>query len=124
MNKWLVIGLLVLFIGFGGYFVYKYAIQGPGTSPSTTQTQEAGALIEIKNYKHNPNRLTVKANSVVTVTNKDIVSHTVTSDTQGIFDTGLIGKDETKTFTAPAKAGEYPFHCTPHPSMTGVLVVE
>lgn len=65
---------------------------------------------------------TVKAGSKITVTNKDGASHTVTSDTGGLFDAVVKG-GATTTMTAPMKPGKYPFHCTYHGSMKGVLVV-
>ncbi|KKQ95860.1 MAG: Secreted metal-binding protein [Candidatus Woesebacteria bacterium GW2011_GWB1_43_14] len=117
MNK-LIIGIVVLAIlGAGGYFVFINRSQ-------TSNGKTALAQIEIKDFKHNPNRLTIKAGAEVTVANREITSHSVTSDEEGLFDTGLISKDATKAFTAPAVAGEYSFHCSAHPSMTGVLVVE
>ncbi|EKD95572.1 MAG: secreted metal-binding protein [uncultured bacterium] len=127
------LGLVVLIvIGIGGFFVYtnmknKSTINinsTTGATPTGAATKTQSTSIEIKNFKHSPNRLTIKAGATVSVTNRDIVGHTVTSDTAGIFDTGLIGKDETKTFLAPETPGEYKYHCTPHPNMTGVLVVE
>lgn len=57
----------------------------------------------------------------ITVVNEDEAYHTVTSD-DGSFDVGA-RKGEPLTFTAPDEPGEYPFHCTPHPSMTATLVV-
>jgi plastocyanin len=64
----------------------------------------------------------VPAGAEVTVRNEDGVGHTVTSDEEGVFDV-IIGPGEEATFTAPAEAGEFPFHCTPHPTMTATLVV-
>ena len=58
----------------------------------------------------------------VTWINKDTMSHTVTSDT-GLFDSGILSTGATwsHTFTTP---GMYPYHCTPHPQMTGTIVVQ
>ncbi len=64
----------------------------------------------------------VPAGAEVTVRNEDGVGHTVTSDEDGLFDV-VIGPGEEATFTAPAQAGEFGFHCIPHPSMTATLVV-
>ena len=49
-------------------------------------------------------------------------THTITSDTQGLFDSGSLAPGATfeHTFTA---AGTYPYHCSIHPTMTGVIVV-
>ncbi|MEM3032421.1 MAG: plastocyanin/azurin family copper-binding protein, partial [Nitrososphaerota archaeon] len=49
------------------------------------------------------------------------VGHTVTSD-QGLFDSGLFGQGMTWAFTF-VRPGEYPYHCTPHPWMTGTVNV-
>ena len=59
----------------------------------------------------------------VTVVNRDSASHTVTSDEEGMFDS-VFGPNQTVTFTAPDKPGEYSFICTYHPAMVGTLVVE
>jgi len=83
----------------------------------------AKAVIEIKGSKHSPSTLTVKPGETVTVTNMDLVGHSVTSDVAGLFDTGIVSNGKSVTFTAPTKVGSYPYHCTPHPSMKGTLVV-
>lgn len=67
--------------------------------------------------------LTVQPGQEITVTNNDAMAHTLTAD-DGAFDTGLIGPDESVTFTAPDEAGDYGFHCEPHPQMTNTLTVE
>ena len=53
----------------------------------------------------------------------DGASHTVTSDQGGVFDVKADGGGGTVTLTAPTKPGTYPFHCTYHANMHGVLVV-
>ena len=53
--------------------------------------------------------------------NKDGVAHTVTAD-DGSFDV-KVGAGSTATFTAPATAGTYQFHCKIHSSMHGTLTV-
>lgn len=65
-------------------------------------------------------------------TNDDSVPHTVTSDTgyedpvNGAFNSmdtiGLIPANEKFEFTF-TEAGEYPYHCEPHPWMTGKVTV-
>src|SRR5690606_27557792 len=64
----------------------------------------------------------VEPGATTTVTTEDDVGHTVTSDEEGIFDV-VVGPGQTVDFTVPEEAGEYPFHCTPHPQMTSTLVV-
>lgn len=49
-------------------------------------------------------------------------THDITSDTQGLFDSGSFAPGATfsHTFTT---AGTYHYHCSIHPSMTGIIVV-
>ncbi len=92
----------------------------PDSSPSATT--ETAAQIEIKDFKFNEG-VKVKAGATVTFVNNDTVSHSVTAD-DGSFGTEVIAPGQKITFTAPAKAGSYKFHCSPHPTLTGTLVVE
>lgn len=62
----------------------------------------------------------VPAGAEITVVNEDSSFHTVTAD-DGTFDVD-VPSGESVTFTAP-DAGEFAFHCTPHPQMTATLVV-
>ena len=65
----------------------------------------------------------VKAGSTVTVSNTSSAQHTVTADdASGGFNV-TIDAGKTATFTAPAKAGTYKFHCNIHSSMHGLLTV-
>lgn len=66
---------------------------------------------------------TVPPGARLTVRNQDGVGHTVTADDGSAFDVA-VGPGEEVTFRAPDEAGEHPFHCIPHPGMTGTLVVE
>jgi plastocyanin len=69
----------------------------------------------------NPTTITVSVNTTITWTNKDGVTHTVTSTT-GLFDSGSINTNGTysRQFTT---AGSFPYKCTIHPSMTGTVIV-
>jgi plastocyanin len=69
-----------------------------------------------------PMHAAVAPGSTVSVTNKDSVTHTLTA-TGGQFDTGDIGAGQTKTFTAPMKAGTYTYICNIHQYMMGTVVV-
>ena len=70
-----------------------------------------------------PATFTVSVGGTVTWINKDTMGHTVTSDITGLFDSGLLSTGATwsHTFTT---VGTYPYHCTPHPQMTGTIVVQ
>ena len=65
----------------------------------------------------------VKAGSTVTVKNNDSVEHTVTSDDSKSFNIS-VQPGKTATFTAPASAGDYKFHCNIHSQMHGTLTVQ
>jgi plastocyanin len=79
-----------------------------------------------------PDTLTVKKGDKITVTNKDTLPHTVTSGTGPTdpnsakqFDTSIIEAGATADIeTTNISPGQYPFHCTVHPYMTGKLVVQ
>jgi plastocyanin len=81
----------------------------------------SGATITIDGNKYTD--VTVPPGAQVTVVNNDAAEHSVTSDTAGAFDVEIEGKQQT-TFTAPTQPGTYPFTCTYHPSMHGVLTVQ
>ena len=68
-----------------------------------------------------PNPVEVKVGETVTWINDDSGRHTVTSK-DGFFDSGMMGKGQSFSYTFD-KAGEYTYHCEPHPNMVGTVVV-
>ena len=60
--------------------------------------------------------------SVVTVVNRDQVTHTLTS-TSGHFNTGDIPAGRSTSFTAPTTPGRYGYLCSIHQYMSGTLIV-
>ena len=64
----------------------------------------------------------VRPGAKVTVTNEDRENHSVTADGGGGFDVTVMHGTPV-TFTAPTTPGRYPFHCSFHGTMKGVLVV-
>lgn len=106
----------------------------PMATPTTTATTSgapsaapvAGTQITISKFLYSPVNLQVKPGATVTVVNQDPVAHTVTADsgTGGIaFDSKTINASASGTFTAPTTPGTYPYGCTFHPQMHGVLTV-
>lgn len=89
-----------------------------GSAPIRAGT---GHEVEISGFAYRPAELTITAGDSVTWTNVDAVEHTATA-TDGSWDTGTIaaGASATVTFSAP---GTYEYLCTPHPQMTGRIVV-
>jgi len=92
----------------------------PGGNPGGTPGPGANEVF-IQGSAFSPSTITVTANTTVTWTNKDAVAHTVTSNS-GLFDSGLISTNGTFSFRFTV-AGSYPYHCTPHPSMTATVAV-
>jgi plastocyanin len=84
--------------------------KGPGTNE-----------VFIQDMTFTPGTITVATNTTIKWTNKDAVTHNVTSDS-GLFDSGNIAGGGTWSYTF-ASAGTYPYHCTPHPVMTATMVV-
>jgi plastocyanin len=92
----------------------------PGASGGSTSS--GGDAITITNYMFSPMSITVAPGATVKVTNKDAVTHTLTA-TGGQFNTGDITSNQTKSFTAPDKAGKYNYICSIHQYMMGTITV-
>lgn len=117
----------------------------PGCSGSTmTGTTGGGggggrgvsASVAVQDYAFAPASITIKAGGAVTWTNTGPSTHTVTSDSAGVFDSGMMagpmgsmdpyggtssGDAFTMTFPTP---GTYKYHCTNHATMHGTVVVQ
>lgn len=83
---------------------------------------ESGATVSIQHHMFMPADITVPVGATVTWTNEDGVPHTVTSDAKGLFSSGwkLKGGHFEFAFT---RAGTYPYHCSIHKEMHGVVTV-
>jgi plastocyanin len=81
----------------------------------------ADKSVAIRDFVFSPKAIEVRVGDVVTWTNRDTVAHTATAR-GGTFDTGLIqpGQSASIRFTI---GGTYRYICTPHPNMTGTVVV-
>lgn len=85
----------------------------------------------------NDARATIGVSNRAAWTNEDTVPHTVTTDDgyqdpySGTFDSRERPEEEGGPFVMPGQdyeflftqVGEYPYHCEPHPWMTGVIEV-
>jgi plastocyanin len=91
------------------------------TTPSGTTTGTGEFQVNIDGFTFVPAELTVPVGTTVTWTNNHAASHTVTSDT-GVFDSDTMVQRATFTFTF-TEAGEFPYHCSFHSSMTATVVV-
>ncbi len=69
-----------------------------------------------------PSRTEISAGTTVIWTNTSEVAHTVTGDDLTFDDSGILEPGQTFNYTF-AEPGTYAYHCSPHPYMTGVVVV-
>ena len=103
----------------------------PSSSKASTDTAStvaptsgggSSSSITIHNFMFSPATVTVAPGAIVSVTNKDQVTHTLTA-AKGEFNTGDIAAGQTKTFTAPKTPGRYSYICSIHQYMSGTIVV-
>src|SRR5215203_428581 len=108
-------------------------------TPAATSSAAAAATLTIPmgastpgNPAYEPASLTVKKGDAIDVVNKDSSPHTVTSGTGledpnagKMFDTSIINAAASAQIaTADLEAGEYDYHCSVHPFMTGKIIVQ
>ncbi|HSR31628.1 MAG TPA: cupredoxin family copper-binding protein [Anaerolineae bacterium] len=84
--------------------------------------QPSEVEVNIEGFAFMPDPLVVPAGTTVRWTNKDDVSHTVTSDLPGLLDSGTLLPGERFEYRFDT-AGSYSYICTIHPSMTGTVIV-
>ncbi len=86
------------------------------------QAAAADAAVAIKDFRFDPNSITVTRGSKVTWTNQDGTGHTTTSDS-GLWQSALLRRGESFSFTFD-QVGEFGFFCEPHPWMRGKVIVQ
>lgn len=98
-------------------------LAGLGTlaSASASSAQPAIKAVAISDYSFKPATITIAPGTRVVWTQKDDDPHTVTAD-DGSFDSKGLGQGDTYAHVF-AKAGRYPYHCSAHPFMKGVVIV-
>lgn len=96
------------------------------TTDTTTSNSSKGSgpganEVWIQSMAFNPGNITVPVGTKITWTNKDAVTHNVTSTTNAFSSGSLVnGAAYSYTFST---AGTFPYTCTIHPSMTGTVTV-
>lgn len=115
--------LAVALTGCGGDGDGDNTSGAPG-STDTVNTREqddadqdavTGTMITIKDFAFQPARLTVSAGQMITVTNEDSATHTITAE-DGSFDSGDLKQGETYTFSV-GEAGTVPYMRLSHESV-------
>jgi amicyanin len=87
------------------------------------RAQTAAAAVSIDNFTFNPQKLTVKAGTTVTWTNKDDIPHGIAATGNAFARSNAMDTDNTYSFTFTTP-GTYQYFCYIHPHMTGTIVVE
>ncbi|HZP86144.1 MAG TPA: cupredoxin family copper-binding protein [Burkholderiales bacterium] len=93
-----------------------------GVVTAGNETAPPSHTVEIDGTQFNPARLTIKVGEAVTWINRDPFPHTATS-VRRAFDSGSLapGQSWRHVFDSP---GTYPYLCTLHPTMKGVIRVQ
>ncbi|MFL5806194.1 MAG: cupredoxin family copper-binding protein [Roseiflexaceae bacterium] len=93
------------------------------TLAAPPRSTAANQNVSIVDFSFSPTPVTIKAGETVTWTNNGAATHTTTSDTPGVWDSGDLATSDTfqHTFNQP---GTFPYHCTRHPFMQGKVVVQ
>jgi len=121
------LGLTAIALGFGlvsGCFSQHEATQSiEGVcSIDVGEGVPGSALVVIQRFSFGPGEIRVRAGDRVTWINCDQDPHTSTAD-NGEWASPLLvtGDGFTQTFST---VGQFPYHCEPHPFMTGLVIVE
>jgi plastocyanin len=120
MKKSTIVGIVVVVIIIviaGAYLAMQKSGKG-GTTPVGDNP------VSISGFAFSPALINVSVGDNVTWKNNDATTHTVTSDTGSAvqFSSGDLGEGATYTFVF-TQAGDFPYHCSIHPSMHGVVHV-
>lgn len=120
---------VLLAVTVAGCFSDRVSVTDPGTNPGGGPTGQQLCdglpnepnVVRIRNYAYSPATLTVAPGTQVTFVNCDADAHTVTAS--GQFDSGLMTQNVVyrRTFQA---SGRFDYLCSPHPFMTGAVVVQ
>src|SRR5690606_25123434 len=111
----------------GGDVIEGAAPQGERPAGSAADGAGGGSAtveVAIRGFAYGPEELTVPAGTTVVWTNGDAVPHTVTSaEAPRTLDSPILGTGGQFRFTF-SQPGRYPYICTLHPDMRGVVVVQ
>ena len=113
--------------------VVSEEVMNPAETISVSIIEGSALPSQTENYEPKEVTANLGETNKVVWTNDDTTAHTVTTDTgyidpiSGEFDSlatiGLMVPGQTYEFVF-TEEGEYPYHCEPHPWMTGKVTVE
>lgn len=92
------------------------------TDPAAAASDTAAATVEMRLVAFTPGEVRIRAGQSVEWVNRDPIEHTATAN-DGSWGSEPLKEGEryVRRFDTP---GRYPYHCTPHPQMQGVVIVE
>ena len=115
------ITIIVIILIIGAFWFFSHGKYGSNNQPAATTSTITTNSVTISNFAFSPSSISASANTPITFTNNDSVTHTVTAD-NGKFDQ-QISSGQTITITI-ANPGAYTYHCKIHPNMTGTIIVK
>ena len=115
--------LLGLLVVAGCFSQHEATAPAEGAcSVSVGEGVPGSTLIVVRGFAFTPSEVTVRVGDRVTWINCDEIQHTSTAD-GGQWSSPLISSGEAFTETFQT-AGDFPYHCEPHPFMTGRVIVQ
>lgn len=114
------VGVGIIFIP--GYLSTRESAQKVKSIPTPAVTAGTTHTLEMDGTTFKPAAATIVLGDTVVWTNDDPFPHTATA-TGGAFDSKPLAPGQSFTFK-PAARGDYPYKCTLHPTMLGVLHVK
>lgn len=124
--KLLIILAIVVILLIGGFFFFSNSLDNSSSVNNENEDREISGgtyKIDIKDFSFVIKELKIKKGETVVWTNKDDAKHTVTSDSGNELNSRLLSKEEIYSHTFNT-AGEFSYHCTPHPYMKAKIIVE
>lgn len=105
---------------FDGWTSQKVkSVPTPGTRPAAAATTHT---VTMDGTTFKPSSMTIALDDSVVWKNEDPFPHTATA-TGGAFDSKPLAPGGSFTFRPPAK-GDFPYKCSLHPTMRGILHVQ
>jgi plastocyanin len=91
------------------------------TPEGVADAMPATLSVDISRFAFVPKEVTIAPGTKIVWTNHDETPHTVTSEDKAFSSKGLVTDDKYEyTFS---REGDFAYHCTVHPYMTGVVHV-
>jgi plastocyanin len=117
---WIIIAVVII-LGIY-YLISRSKLKSPEKSTIAVPFTGAVSEVTIAGFAFSPQVATIKKGEAIRWMNNDSVNHIVSSDTNA-FLSGTISQGGSFEFVF-SSIGEFSYHCSIHPSMTGKIIVE